>query len=152
MQAFIGPTLLAGKEVQPKEKPFEIYDSRLSGFTLRVQPTGVRAYYARFGRSRRVALGKVGTLLPSEAREKCQMVLGNVAHGRNPLHGLSGMDGLTLGQFIEETYTPWVRTNRIRTAANTLEKLQRQFRTWFSDPLSAITIERIPEPRASVSW
>jgi integrase len=143
MHAFIGPTLLAGKEVQPREKPFEIYDSRLSGFTLRVQPTGVRAYYARFGRSRRVALGKVGTLLPSEAREKCQKVLGNVAHGRHPLHGLSGMDGLTLGQFIEETYTPWVLTNRIRTAGNTLEKLQRQFRTWFSDPLSAITIERL---------
>jgi integrase len=143
MQAFIGATLLVGKEVQPREKPFEIYDSRLSGFTLRVQPTGVRAYYARFGRSRRVALGKVGALLPSEAREKCQKVLGNVAHGRHPLHGLSGMDGLTLGQFIEETYTPWVRTNRIRTAGNTLEKLQRLFRTWFSDPLSTITIERL---------
>lgn len=143
MQAFIGPTLLASKEAQPRKKPFEIYDSRLSGFTLRVQPTGVRAYYARFGRSRRVALGKVGILLPGEAREKCQKVLGNVVHGRHPLHGLSGMDGLTLGQFIDETYTPWVRTNRVRTAGNTLEKLHRQFRTWFSDPLSAITIERL---------
>jgi integrase len=143
MQAFIGPTLLASKEVQPRKKPFEIYDSRLSGFTLRVQPTGVRSYYARFGRSRRVALGKVGTLLPAEAREKCQKVLGNVAHGRHPLHGLSGINGLTLGQFIDETYTPWVTANRVRTAGNTLEKLHRQFRTWFSDPLSAITIERL---------
>jgi integrase len=143
MQAFIGTKLLAGKEVQPSEKPFEIYDSRLSGFTLRVQPTGVRAYYARFGRSRRVALGRVGTLLPSEAREKCQKVLGNVAHGRHPLHGFGGMDGPTLGQFIEETYAPWVRTNRVRTAGNTLEKLHRHFRTWFSDPLSTITIERL---------
>lgn len=35
---------------QPTERPFEIYDSRLSGFTLRVQPSGVRSYYARFGR------------------------------------------------------------------------------------------------------
>lgn len=143
MQAFIGPTLLTSREAQPRKKPFEIYDSRLSGFTLRVQPTGVRAYYARFGRSRRVALGKAGTLLPAEAREKCQKVLGNVAHGRHPLHGFSGLDGLTLGQFIDETYTPWVRTNRVRTAGNTLEKLHRQFRTWFSDPLSAITIERL---------
>lgn len=71
MQSFIGPTLLAGKEAQPREKPFEIYDSRLSGFTLRVQPTGVRSYYARFGRNRRVPLGHVGSIEPDEARERC---------------------------------------------------------------------------------
>jgi hypothetical protein len=46
---------------------------------LRVQPTGVRSYYARFGRNRRFALGKVGALRPGDARERCQKVLGNVA-------------------------------------------------------------------------
>jgi hypothetical protein len=35
-----------------------ICDSRLSGFTLRIQPSGVRSFYARFGRNRRFALGK----------------------------------------------------------------------------------------------
>ena len=74
MQAFIGATLLTSKETQPQSKPFEIYDSRLPGFTLRVQPSGVRSYYARFGRNRRVVLGKVGTLAPEEARERCQKV------------------------------------------------------------------------------
>jgi hypothetical protein len=64
VQTFIGTKLLSSRAAQPAAKPFEIYDSRLSGFTLRVQPTGVRSYYARFGRSRRIALGKVGTLLP----------------------------------------------------------------------------------------
>jgi hypothetical protein len=111
MQGFIGAKLLSSKVAQPSKKPFEIYDSRLSGFTLRVQPTGIRSYYARFGRNRRIALGKVGTLLPDEAREKCQKVLGNVAHGHHPLYGLSGADGPTLGQFIEETYLPWAKAN-----------------------------------------
>ena len=142
MQPFIGARLLSSPLAQPTQKPFEIYDNRLAGFTLRVQPTGVRSYYARFGRSRRFALGKVGTLRPDEAREKCQKVLGNVAHGRHPLHGLSG-EGLTLGQFIEESYVPWVNANRPRTAANTLEKLKRHFGTWFAEPLSTITAERI---------
>ena len=36
MQAFIGATLLVSKETQPQSKPFEIYDSRLPGFLLRV--------------------------------------------------------------------------------------------------------------------
>jgi Arm DNA-binding domain len=81
MRAFIGASLLTSSVAQPKRKPFEIYDRQLPGFTLRVQPSGVRSYYARFGRNRRVALGKVGTLLPDEARARCQKVLGNVAHG-----------------------------------------------------------------------
>ena len=142
MQTFIGSKLLSSKAAQPTTKPFEIYDTRLPGFTLRVQPTGVRSYYARFGRNRRIALGKSGALLPDEARARCQKVLGNVAHGRHPLHGLDG-DGLTLGQFIQDSYTPWVWGNRPRTAENTLEKLDRLFGTWFSEPLMTITVERI---------
>jgi integrase len=117
-------------------------DKFFAGFTLRVQPTGVRSYYARFGRSRRIALGKVGALLPDEARERCQQVLGNVAHRRHPMHGLGG-DGLTLGQFIDDSYTPWVKANRPRTATNTLGRLNRLFGTWFAEPLSTITVERV---------
>jgi integrase len=143
MQAIIGSTLLSTKLVQPINKPFEIYDSRLPGFTLRVQPSGVRSYYARFGRNRRVALGQVGTIEPDEARERCLKVLGNVAHGRHPLHGLGGTDGITLGMFIADTYTTWVHASRPRTAADTLEKLHRHFRTWYPEPLTAITVERV---------
>ena len=50
MRALVGPTLLESEIAQPRKQPFEIYDTRLSGFTLRVQPSGVRSYYARFGR------------------------------------------------------------------------------------------------------
>jgi integrase len=94
-----------------------------------------------------VTLAKVDTLSPEEARDRCQRVLGNVAHGRHPLHGLDGM-GPTLGQFIAETYEPWARASRPRTAANTLEKLQRLFGSWFSEPLTAITLERIESWKA----
>ncbi len=76
MRAIIGAKLLASYRAQPASKPFEIYDSRLPGFTLRVQPSGIRSYYARTGRNHRIALGKVGELTPGEARERCQRVLG----------------------------------------------------------------------------
>jgi hypothetical protein len=83
MHAIIGSKLLASCLAQPAAKPFEIYDTRLPGFTLRIQPSGVRSFYARIGRNRRIPLGKVGDVLPDEAREKCQKVLGNFAHGRH---------------------------------------------------------------------
>jgi hypothetical protein len=138
MRAFIGAKLLSSRAAQPGTKPFEIYDNRLPGFTLRVQPSGVRSYYARVGRNRRVVLGKVGTLAPEKAREQCKKVLGNFAHGRHPLHGIGGTDGITLGMFIADTYTEWVNASRPRTAANTLEKLHRLFGTWYPEPLTAI--------------
>ena len=143
MRTIIGPNLLSSKVAEPTKKPFELYDSRLPGFTLRVQPSGVRSYYARFGRNRRIALGKADDLLPDEAQKRCQKVLGNVAHGRHPLHGLGGTDGITLGKFIADTYTTWVKASRPRTAADTLEKLYRHFRTWYPEPLTAITVERV---------
>jgi hypothetical protein len=66
-----------------------------------------------------------------------------VAHGRRPLHGLGGTDGITLGMFIADTYTTWVKAGRPRTATDTLEKLYRHFRTWYPEPLTAITVKRV---------
>jgi hypothetical protein len=42
MRTFIGTRLLSSKMSQPTKEPFEIYDSRLCSFTLRVQPRSVR--------------------------------------------------------------------------------------------------------------
>ena len=144
MRAIIGAKLLAGKSAQPSEKPFEIWDSRLSGFVLRVQPSGARSYYAQFGRHRRIALGKVGELTPDEARERCEKVLGNVAHNRPPLEGIEDdASGLTLGQFVGGHYTAWLQAHRPRGADDTLAKLKHTFGTWYSRPLSGITVEDI---------
>ena len=140
MRAIIAAKLLASKAAQPAAKPFEIYDRRLPGFTLRVQPSGVRSYYARLGRNRRVALGKVGQFTPDEARDRCEKVLGNVAHDRHPLHGLDGAEGITLGQFITDTYTPWAKAHRPRTAQLTLDRVELHFKKWFSQPLTGITV------------
>ena len=148
MQAFIGTTLLASKLAQPQSKPFEISDNQLSGFVLRIQPSGTRSYYARFGRNRRVVIGDPETLTPEEARERCKKVLGNIAHGNHPLHGIHGSAGMTFGMFIADAYSTWINSSRPRTAANTLEKLHRHFRTWYPEPLTAITVERVESWKA----
>jgi integrase len=141
VRAIIGAKLLNSKAAQPGPKPFEIYDSRLPGFTLRVQPSGVRSYYVRLGRNGRAALGKVGQYTPDEARDRCQKALGNVAHGLHPLHGLDGEDGApTLGAFLTEVYEPWVRANRPRTAGMTLDRIKKFFTRWNSRPLTSITV------------
>ena len=143
MRAIIGAKLLTTKAAQPSAKPFTIADTRLSGFTLRVQPSGARSYYARWGRSGIQVIGKVGEFTPDEARERCQKILGNVAHGRPPLHGIDGAEGLTLGQFIADTYAPWAKAHRPRTAGGTLDRIALHFSGWYGRPLTAITMEDI---------
>jgi hypothetical protein len=71
MRALINSKLLIEPAAQPARKPFEICDTRLSGFVLRVQPTGVRSFYARFGRNRRFALGRADVVDAEDARINC---------------------------------------------------------------------------------
>jgi Arm DNA-binding domain len=143
VRGIIGAKLIGSKAAQAAPKPFEIRDIRLPGFILRVQPSGSRSYLAQLGRGRRVTICKVGHLTPDEARERCAKILGNVSHGRPPFAGIDGANRLTLGEFIEDTYAPWLKANRPRSATSSLQRTKRNFGKWFAEPISAITPERI---------
>jgi hypothetical protein len=150
MRAIIGAKLLTTAAARPGPKPIEIRDTRLRGFLLRVQPSGARSYYAQHGRGRRTLIGAVGEFTSDEARDRCQKILGNVAHGRSPLHSLDGASGPTLGEFIGKdgetnstTYRAWLSANRPKSAATTLQRLETQFGSWYGSPLTQITVEMI---------
>lgn len=143
MLAIISANLLKSEKAQPKETPFEIRDTRLSGFLLRVQPSGSRSYIAEWGRGKRKTIGKVGHLTPDEARARCEKMLGNVAHGRQVSHGIDGADAFTLGEFLTGTYERWYRVNRPRTADKNLSRLRSVFAKWLPLPFTDITVERI---------
>lgn len=144
MRAIIGARLLGSAAAQPKGKPFEICDSRLPGFVLRIQPSGVRTFYAQLGRGRRLALGKVGHLTADQARHRCELALGNVAHGREPTLGLDGATkAVTLRQFLEIDYAPWAKANRPRSASASLDRLERCFSKWYDYALTAISTAQL---------
>ena len=139
MRAIIGSRLLASRAAQPKNKPFDIRDSRLAGFLLRVQPSGARSFGVQLGRGRRLTLGKVGHLTPEQARHRCEQVLGNIAHGREPLAGLDGAARLSLGEFIRNQYQPWIQANRPRNAESALARVENCFGHWYDQPLCGLS-------------
>jgi integrase len=70
---------------------FFVWDSKLPGFGVRVQRSGVMSYVAKYragsGRSaptRRLTLGRVGKITPAEAEKLAKQLLGAVAHGTDP--------------------------------------------------------------------
>jgi integrase len=77
--------------LKPTGADYFVWDGALIGFGVRVQPTGSMSYIAKYragsGRgapTRRVTLGRVGTLTPDEARALARKTLGAVAHGSDP--------------------------------------------------------------------
>ncbi len=140
MRARISARLLSTKSAIPADKPFEIRDDLLKGFILRVQPSGARTYYVQVARNHRLKIGAVGVMTPDEARERASKILGNHAHGRDPLDGLGGTrSGSTLAAFIETTYAPHLAATRPVGAAATVQRLLRRFKGLGNRDLAGIT-------------
>ena len=96
---FLGGCSMDGKRITKRlvdslnatDGEYFVWDNKLPGFGLRVQPSGVMSYVAKYragsGRAaptRRVTLGRVGKVTPDEAEKLAKRVLGAVAHGADP--------------------------------------------------------------------
>lgn len=79
---------VAAAKADPSAQWF-LWDDALPGFGLCVKPSGARSYVIQYrnaeGRSRRMVVGKVGTLTPEEARELARDMLASVRKGADPL-------------------------------------------------------------------
>jgi integrase len=89
--AYITKRLVDSLELTSAE--YFIWDEKLIGFGVRVQPapSGAMSYVVKYrsgsGRrapSRRVTLGRVGTITPDQARALARKLLGAVANGADP--------------------------------------------------------------------
>lgn len=76
-----------GLQSHPKRETF-IWDSDLKGFGVRAKPTGVKAYVIQYrtldGITKRLTLGKIGTMTPEEARQIARAKLADIVKGADP--------------------------------------------------------------------
>jgi integrase len=74
--------------LKPVQRDTLYRDDDLSGFALRAKPSGARTWVVQYrnsaGRTRKLALGRVGVLTPDEARQQARKALGRVAAGEDP--------------------------------------------------------------------
>ena len=131
---------------KPERGQFEIWDTRLPGFGVRVSHGGAKSFvlvYRFHGRGRRMTLGRYGILSVADARKLAHQALRAVALGEDP-----GADKLKarrvpdvekfdafVGHFVRTYATP-----KNRTAGETERLLRREFvRHWGSRSISSIT-------------
>lgn len=69
-------------------KDYSIWDSEVSGFGVRVKPSGKRSFHIKYrtenGRQRKTTLGSYGQLTVEQARKLARKELGQVAAGDDP--------------------------------------------------------------------
>ena len=97
--------------LKPEARPFIAWDDRLTGFGVRVQPSGLRSYIVNYragagGRkaaNRRMVIGRHGQVTAGEARRLAQETLGKVAAGEDPAAGRARSRSVpTLSEAFEE--------------------------------------------------
>lgn len=77
--------------LKPNGSEFTLWDDTVSGFGVRVRPTGAMSYVVVYragsGRGapvRRYTIAAVGKIAPERARARAKAILGLVAHGHDP--------------------------------------------------------------------
>ncbi|AVA22492.1 site-specific integrase [Rhizobium sp. NXC24] len=88
-----------------REKDYFEWDDELSGFGVRVWPTGKKTYVAQYRvgkQTKRFKVGSHGALTVEEARKQAKIVLGDVARGEDPqLDRATRRKSLTIKELCE---------------------------------------------------
>ena len=70
-----------------QDRDYIVWDDELSGFGVRIFPSGRKSYLVQYragGRTRRRSIGQHGALTAEESRKEARKLLGAVAKGGNP--------------------------------------------------------------------
>ncbi|MDE0030302.1 MAG: integrase family protein [Deltaproteobacteria bacterium] len=133
--------------LEPEDKPWIAWDDKLTGFGVRVHPSGAKSYVVNYragngGRkapNKRVVVGRAGRATPDQARRRAQELLGRVAAGEDPAGERTEARGLPrLGAACED----YIESGHDLAAST--ERGYRRYTTlylgdWLSRPLDGIT-------------
>ena len=133
--------------LQPADKPWIAWDDKLTGFGVRVQPSGTKAFLVNYragpgGRrapNKRVVIGRYGRVAPDQARRLAQELLGRVAGGADPAQERADRRGIPT---LAETFEEYLEANPNRkSSTETLYRGQMRYclGDWLSRPLDTIT-------------
>jgi integrase len=150
MQAKITTRLV--KSLAPQIEPYEIFDTELTGFILRVQPSGHMSYYLAYrtpeGHRGRLRLGRADALSVAQARDLALKHAARVIAGEDiqaarqkAREEVQNARLQTLGGFLEHKYGPWLRAERPekRRSVETLQRLQANFAALLDRPMVEIS-------------
>lgn len=127
------------------EKVYELRDTKLTGFILRVYPSGRMTYVCQYGRGKRLSIGGTNVLTPTIARERAKEILVDVIKGADPQADKRAAKTHTLESYIVDVYEPWVHAHH-RNGGATIAMIKANFLPVLGkqklDEISAWSVEK----------
>jgi len=132
----------------PKEKPFDVRDSLIKGFLIRVLPSGSKTYYYQYkneeGKQRNYRIGNTESISPIQARDIAENKTAEVIKGidiQAKKHSKREEAEIskyrTLGGFIKNKYSAWILEHR-KTGKQTIQRIELHFNQFYERPLIEI--------------
>ena len=136
---------------------YDVRDTLMPGFMIRVGASGQKAYYLDYrdseGKRSKYRIGLCDAVSLADARETARLKAGEVAAGKNlnavkkeKRQKVISEKSQKLGTFIDEIYKPWREAERKR-ADEDLDRLKLHFGGWYSKPMTEITERKVLEFR-----
>ncbi|MFC1796073.1 tyrosine-type recombinase/integrase [Pseudomonadota bacterium] len=130
------------RTAKPKDRRYEVRDSTLPGFMLRISPTGTKAFYVQLERGKKRKIGNAAIMTLSRARRLALDMLQRheagekieSRHDKKP----------TLEAFVKDHYGPWVCQN-LKSGEQNSKRLTRACRPLLTtriDQITEVQIER----------
>jgi len=146
------------KSFEAQEKAYEVVDSEIKGFLMRVQPTGRKTFYFTYrtpaGIRKRIKIGVLGSSLTlAQARDHAlsyagQASTGQDIQGEKTTSRRAAKEKLkhTLDAYLTTHYRPWALTNQ-KSGQQTIDTIRRAFPELLALPLSEITLKQVERLR-----
>jgi integrase len=139
-------TKRAVEALTARDRPYDIRDSDLRGFLVRIEPGGTKSFFLDYrlrGKRNRYRLGAYPNLSAEGARALTQAIAGDVARGTDPQARKKAEreQGIrerlsTLRAFLDGRYEPWARAH-LKSATLQLARLRSDFAEQLDQPLYA---------------
>lgn len=126
----------------PKDRPYEVRDTRVRGLVLRVQPSGYKGWILQWDHKKRRTLGPLGHLTLDQARTMASHIMAEVIQNGVPSLAKAKTPRLTLRQFLDDHFGPWANTE-LRSASKMLVRLQTAFADMMTLPIAEIDVARM---------
>jgi integrase len=137
MQANITADLV--KNLKPKNKPYEIWDTEIKGFIVRVQPSGLKTYLVEYARHKRITIGQsTPQFSAASARIEAGKRIADYVKGNDPMEAKRAGRAHTLESFISDKYEQWAEAN-MRHSKEALRKVSSFYGEFGNKKLTEIS-------------
>ncbi len=126
----------------PNDHRYEIRASALTGFMLRVSPSGKKLFYVQLERGRKIKIGDASIMMLTRARKLALKKLNQQEAGEKVESSRTAKP--TLDKFLDKTYLPWAIQHQKR-GAETVARMKSACKPLLGtriDRLSELKIER----------